>query len=770
MINQIKLLRNIGTFESDNPDTSLMLKGTTLIYADNGRGKTTLAAILRSLASGDPLPILERKRLGSTNPPQVVLERHEPPSTLMFKNGAWTNSLPELKIFDDTFIDENVYSGLSVGSQHRQNLNELILGDQGVTLNSQLQELVSRIGQHNKDLDEKEKAIPKGALFGFSVDEFCALNALPDIDRKIEKAKVELMASRNQEKIQSRPLFETLELPGFDVEAINRILQTDLPDLDQSAEARVQAHVQALGDGGESWVEKGFMYDLVEDEENCPFCGQGLDNLPLLNHYRAYFSESYVQLKRSVAEIIDDINSSHADNAPASFERAVGNTKTTSLFWETYVDVPNIDIDTSAIVNDWKNARETVTTLLEAKQSAPLERIILHDDALTILDSYNSHRKSIREISQRLASSNEEIRNLQRQIEETDKEQIADTLRELNATKARHSVEIDPLCQNYINEINAKNQTETERDKTREELNNYRNTVFPTIESSVNNYLQELNADFRIGSLKPTSIAGGKGSSCNYNVVINDTPVAIGKKKTSKESHDPSFRNSLSAGDRNTLALALFFSSLDDNPNLSKSIVVIDDPMASLDDHRSLATVQKVRALTNKAKQVIVLSHNKRFLCEVWSYLRSQDCCPLKIAQNESVSTVRSWNVSQDAITEYDKRHELLKAFAKNQIGCERTIVKEIRPHLEGYLRVACPEDFQPGEVLERFLKKCRNRLGKQEEILNKETIEELTDIKEYSNPFHHGPNPIRQTEHINTTELLNFVKRTLDFVNPFRS
>jgi hypothetical protein len=31
-------------------------------------------------------------------------------------------------VFDDTFVDQNVYSGLVVGAEHRQRLHELILG------------------------------------------------------------------------------------------------------------------------------------------------------------------------------------------------------------------------------------------------------------------------------------------------------------------------------------------------------------------------------------------------------------------------------------------------------------------------------------------------------------------------------------------------------------------------------------------------------------------------------------------------------------------
>ena len=80
----------------------------------------------------------------------------------------------------------------------------------------------------------------------------------------------------------------------------------------------------------------------------------------------------------------------------------------------------------------------------------------------------------------------------------------------------------------------------------------------------------------------------------------------------------PSFRNTLSAGDRNTLALAFFFASLDQDPNLAQKIVAIDDPMTSLDEHRSLTTVQELRAMQDRVSQLLGFSHSKPFLCALW--------------------------------------------------------------------------------------------------------------------------------------------------------
>ena len=65
-IERLRLLRNIGQFDSVNDGAQTPLAKLSLIYAENGRGKTTIATILRSLGTGDVALIEERRRLGST--------------------------------------------------------------------------------------------------------------------------------------------------------------------------------------------------------------------------------------------------------------------------------------------------------------------------------------------------------------------------------------------------------------------------------------------------------------------------------------------------------------------------------------------------------------------------------------------------------------------------------------------------------------------------------------------------------------------------------
>lgn len=240
MIRHIRLLRNIGQFDSVDAGSTIALSRLVLIYAENGRGKTTLGAVLRSLATGDPIPIIERRRLAAAHSPHVVLDCEGGPSEAVFLNGEWNRTLPRVMLFDDIFVDENVHSGLVIHADHRQKLHELVLGAQGVALSRRIRELVGCIEVHNRVLREKAGGIPEADRGGLSVDDFCALKANPEIEREIQETERALAAAREQEPVRKTPRFQALELPGFDLDAIEHTLRRDLPSLDPSLRSALE--------------------------------------------------------------------------------------------------------------------------------------------------------------------------------------------------------------------------------------------------------------------------------------------------------------------------------------------------------------------------------------------------------------------------------------------------------------------------------------------------------------------------------------------------
>jgi len=278
------------------------LSRLALVFAENGRGKTTLTAILRSLGSGNPLPIAERRRLGTQDQPRVVLECTGGPPQAVFQNGTWNRTLSDVIIFDDVFVAENVCTGLTVGPEQRQNLHEFILGAQGVQLHQSLQQLVGRIETHNRDLRDRADAIPVPERNGLTIDQFCALPARLDIDAAIAEAERNLAAAREQEPIRLQPIFVALTLPSVGLPDVTALLDRHLTDLQAHAAERVRQHLATLGPEGERWVADGMQrIQKPVSTAHCPFCAQTVADSPVIQHYAAFFSEAYEQLKQTMA-------------------------------------------------------------------------------------------------------------------------------------------------------------------------------------------------------------------------------------------------------------------------------------------------------------------------------------------------------------------------------------------------------------------------------------------------------------------------------------
>ena len=763
MIKRIKLLRNIGAFLSDSSARDIVLKRLVLVHAENGRGKTTLASILRSLAIDNSDLILERRRLGSAYPPHIVLRHEDFGSDVQFNDGAWTDQISNMKIFDDTFVDQNVYSGLDVDSQHRQNMHQIILGEQGVAHNQQHQELVNRIEEHNRELRIKSNNIPVASRHGLDVDKFCALPQIPEIDAKIAGVERTLAAAKRQDEVNALPIFKNLELAEIDVTTVEEILTSDLAKLDQAAEARVQSHISSLGKRGESWLAEG-MEHVEESGDACPFCGQDLKLSDLMSHYRAYFGEEYRELKQSIAREISAIERDHATGQQTAFERSVRVIGQTRESWFPFIRMDAITIDTEKITNSWQSAAQVLTYALNEKQSSPLDKRELADEARRKLEVHERHRNEVSDINNKTAAWNDGIGKFREELEAVDLTQIETELNRLRATKERHSAEIAEFCADYLAEQQSKSRTENLRDQARRALTVYRNNIFPTLQEGINEYLARFNAGYRIGELR--SRDSRSGAVCTYSLMINDLPVEVSRNIV--ETGQPSFRNTLSAGDRNTLALALFFSTLKNSPNLGDAVVVLDDPKSSLDDHRSLRTAQEIRRLMYQARQVIVLSHDKRFLCDIWQSADRSETEPLEIIRSNDQSSLVPWDVSADAFTEHDRRHRAFRSYLDNGADNERDIARDLRHHLEGYFRVLCPDEFPPGTVLgNQFVQECQDRVDDSSQIIDSTKLSDLRDILQYAHRFHHDTNPAWQSAVINSTELEGYVSDVLEFVKP---
>lgn len=751
MIQHIKLLRNVGVF--DSATVSRELKHIVLIYAENTNGKTTLAEVLRSLETGDHSIITKKQSFGTQHQPYVILECDDPP-TVMFQDGHWPDKRPSVKVFDEFFVNNNVYSGLDVESEHRQNLHNFVLGRQGVTLSLNRRELAQDIEWYNKDMKRAEDAVPDFRRRGLTMDEFCDLDEVPDIDAEIRRAQTALDAAQDADTVRRTSVFEKINLPAFDESAIRATLQRNLQDLDMEAAVSVARHLESLGGDGESWIARGVGY-MRDGTQDCPFCGQTTAGVLLLKHYRAYFGEAYARLKHDIADTLDNVRVIHSLDVQTTFERTVGSNKDVGHVWAKYgLQVP--DVDTKPIMNGWVRVLGDIEQLLEEKQAAPLESMDLDSG---LLEPYESHRRQIAAINNGLDKHNDEINKIKNAIS-SDVQSVSDKLLLLEATRERYLPTTASYCDMYIRARRDKNEAEGKKRRVTEQLEEYRSKVFPALQEGINHYLRLFGVRYTVQDFEPSNIRGG--SSCNYRVRVGNTSIDA---RAPKSKDDPTIGSALSTSDRNTLALALFFASLAKDENLADTVVVVDDPVSSFDDNRYLTTVQELRKLAESAGQMIVLSHRSEFLYRIWKRVKHENCLPLTIVRDNEGSVIRDWDVGRESNAEQAQRQRLLEDYAKSKKGNPETVAETIRPYLEAVLEASYASHYNGSKPIESFFNECDAKYGTSDEILDRATVDELRNILEYANPFMHGSDQNVGGRNINGDELCIYAQRTLNVV-----
>ncbi len=280
--------------------------------------------------------------------------------------------------------------------------------------------------------------------------------------------------------------------------------------------------------------------------------------------------------------------------------------------------------------------------------------------------------------------------------------------------------------------------------------------------TAINEYLAKFGASFTIEGVKPQDAAGRPSTAYHLYLLEQEVPLK------SNSWDEPAFRNTLSAGDRNTLALAFFLASLSADTELKNAVIVIDDPISSFDDGRSMTTMQEIRRLSGLAKQVIVMSHVKSLLCRLHKHSRSENVASLhlrRIGDGDCLSVLEPWEPAEDQFTEYDRNHRSLRQFRDGTVPDIRQVARNLRPVMEGYLRYACNEHFPPGTLLGSFREQVQRLMDAGRSIMNSERLIELDEIREYANRFHHDTNPAWESELPSDNELHRFVNRVLNFI-----
>lgn len=757
MISKLIHIKHLGRFTNAITEGAVKLKKFTLVFGENGLGKSTLCDILRSLQTGEPEMLLGRATLGATSTPEIGLlvdnERR-----ITFTCSQWTANLPDLAIFDAAFVARNVYSGDSVDLEHRRSLYGLVIGSEGVTYARRISDLDAASRSKSADIRTQEQSLSAQLLLGMSLDRFLSLQDVADVDAMIAAHEQRVAAAEEAEAIKTAPALIEVSVPAVPTDFVP-LLERGIEHVSREAESATKRHIQHHGmrTKGMNWLSEGLRFIV---DNTCPFCGQDLErSLSLVQSFRAYFSDEYNTLKADIATMESLLSASLGDKVAASVDLAVERNKTSLSFWGRFVSVqlPTIS-NISAVI-----ARSAVSCslLLSQKRSNPL-------DSIRPTDEFYLSSSLLSTIQTQLELYNSTVRQANVLIEKQRMEaaglNVATAKQELallKATKQRYQPEMQAACEKVLSARSDKTELERQKAEAKSRLDEYSAEVMSRFERHINDYLEDFQAGFRI-TKSNHSYAGGVPST-SYKITINDTEVTIGDRKSPLSS--PSFKNTLSSGDKNSLALAFFLSQLRMDPGKQQRIVIFDDPFSSFDSFRREWTIRHILNIGCECRQVIVLSHDLQFLYKLWTKLNmskdERQGLKLRVA-GEGTTVIGEFNIEEAIQGVNQENLAVLSEYLSSGKGSANDMIKRIRPVLETHLRSVSASVFAPGDTLGTMIGKIRGLDPTHSLYPLVTTLDALND---YTKQFHHGDNQSSPNPTIDEQELRGFVKKTLTIV-----
>ena len=670
----------------------------------------------------------------------------------------WSADASEFLVFDGVFIAENVFAGDVVDLEQRRNLYRVIVGKEGVGLSVEEERLAAESRAKSSEINSTEKAIKSHVPTEMKFEEFIALPAEADVDAKIAAQAKTIDAVKAAAQLKARPGLSLIRVPELPVE-LETILAKTLKGIAQDAQKTIAEHIErhSMKSSGEEWLQEGTGY--IADGK-CPYCGQGLTGLSLVKAYQQVFSDNYEEVKSSAIRLRDEIERDFGTRATGAIATLVEANKGAVEFWGRFTKLPELT-ETSDAVPEISALCAAALDRLARKIAAPQEAVATDAAYAEALKKFDTTRTGINNYNAAVNAANAEITAKKAAVAAGDlkKEEVA--LVRLNAQKKRHDKSVAALCTEHGRLGKEKTTLDGQKTQVRAKLEAHTGKVMKPYEGRINQLLDNFNAGFSIAQTRPAY--GGGIASSTYQLVINNTGVDLGDGKTSIDQ--PSFKNTLSAGDRSTLALAVFIAHLERDPDRAKRIVVFDDPFTSQDAFRRRQTVHEIVRVGDGSKQLIVLSHDASFLRQIRDKCKASDCIAVQLGDHRALGIkIMPCDLDEACRGRAASDMDDLQAYVTTGAGKDRDMIRKMRIILETHCRSTYPGSFAPDDRLGGMVEKIK-KTGDQHPAWA--LADELEQINEYSRDHHHGEDPQDGSpDTIDSQELTGYVKRTLRIAN----
>lgn len=739
-----------------------------LIYGRNGSGKSTLSKIFNFINENDKAAIEALKPLESDGLPDLSLRVGGANVTL--------NSLQtpfNFQVFNQEFIDSNLYIPNAKDRRQLSNYYEFSLGKVSVLKEQDIDTLKAEIDAINVQLSPIDTRLTTKFPCK-TVPKIRGIKATPNADVEIASFEAQIQDLKSVEHYKSRKNLSPLTLTKPDLDT--SVFTLNIESLSKEAKEKVEHHIaNNLKERDVTWLEDGTK--LVNESNNCPFCAQPLANSNIFNLYQDFMTESYIKASDKF-ELDSDQFELDVHDIGCKIEELEVRVKSNSEIINTWsdrikgfnlqYDFKDLDSFSTSIV------LECVNLIKQKKKDLLLETDFTKFNQL--FDSiFNGFDFSVYNIE--VQKLNEQVTKFLNNLANGSTQDLQAKIDNIEETKKRFDTEVVDDLDNH------KSLSDDKKDKTnkikelKEEIDKDQGNSIKDHKISINLLLKNFHSMIRIKELDKDNKGKGGLTRLKYVITFIDKELSVENVVDNKHI----FEHVLSLGDRSALALAFFLSKFA-KTNSEKSIIVLDDPMSSLDNYRKDATVVEIEKLINNGYQTIVFSHDPFFLSEIrkYSILSKHTKCfeidvsykksdPLKADSSQYITSqmVHRSDYDSHVLHSYHKEYNKLYDFvadAKDQLKVE--IARSIRPILEAHLRFLYPRDFKEGVWLGDMIPIIRDEADPSSHFFDKyQQINQITKINEFSKAFHHADGFDTKIQSLDLQTVQSYAQETLQFI-----
>ena len=728
MLVKLDELKEIGRFASLKHKAP-QFATLSLVYARNGYGKSTISAVLRSAAENQPDYIASRRKLDAKGP--CTVKSTWAAGAVNFDNGKWTTRPAKTYVFDQEFVQKNLHVADSVTRDNKRSLLPVILGEEGVRLARKIVDLDRE--QRDTAAALKDQAGRIKALHPAidNVGNYCSVPIPADINAKVAAAARAEELARQTVAVREKTPPKQIDLFTFD--AFRKVASSTIDSISGDVAEKVKRHIEehALGPQGDRWLKYGAEH---QQDDACPFCSQSTRGVDIVDAFRTYYGEAYSELITARDAAIANLRSA-LDPAVAGWSAIVDANARDFEFWQTVADlndVPRLELADRKAIEVGLDALEQ---RLQGKLISPLSVVDLDipaiESAFAVVERYNEG----------VVRSAGSIDAAKQAGQFADLKASQTQHAKLKALEARQREPMKTLALDYVETEKKKNALLLDKEAAQKELTTYAPTTIAARQATINALLRNFGCDFQIVDARANFV--GREPNTDFAIAIGDGKVSAGEKSESK----PSFKTVLSAADKTTLALAFFLTQIRADPHLKDLVIAFDDPFNSQDMNRQFETTSQIRAVASEAAQVIVLSHDPRFL----HMIEKDAATPLIELQVQcsqaGEGVISSWSSADEIKDLYVRNSEIIREYASHgtllKNVTEVSVLQAIRPFLEDYIRARFPGRFPQLAMLDAIIRAVEG-VGVTDPLF--QYVADLRALNEYTRPNMHGggqaPNP----------------------------